>query len=869
MERIDMAERRGRAATGAAEAIPAAWGTAAPHGLTEAEAAARLRRDGPNELPQGERRSIVRVALDTAREPMFALLLAAGLLYFVFGDPAEAALLFVFATLSIAIAVVQEARTERALDALRDLSSPRALVVRDGVRRRVPGREVVRDDLIVLAEGDRVPADALVVAAGALETDEAMLTGESVPVRKPAAADGAVPEGVRPGGDGLPVVFSGTLVVGGQGLARVLATGGRTEMGRIGQALGGIEREPPRLRAQTRRLVRIFAAGGVGASLLAALLHGAVRGDWPAAALGGIALAMALLPEEFPLVLTVFTVMGALRIAQARVLTRRAAAIEALGAATVLCTDKTGTLTQNRMAVAELRGGDGRVHRAVDDTAPPWAAALARLAARASRDDAFDPMERALHEQAARCAGGPPPAEMSAGHEFKLRPDLPAMGRTWRTGQDGQALALAVKGAPEAVVRLCRLPPAEAEAALAGAAAMAGRGLRVLGLAEARVAENRRPERLEDAALAFRGLVGLADPVRPEVPDAVRECRAAGIRVAMVTGDHPATASAIAAQAGLDAVPVVTGAELASLDGAAFRARVREAAVFARILPEQKLRIVECLKADGAVVAMTGDGVNDAPALKAAHIGVAMGGRGTDVAREAAAVVLLDDDFGSIVRTVRLGRRIFDNLRKAMGYVLAVHVPIAGLAFLPLVLGLPPLLGPLHVAFLEMVVDPVCSIAFEAEPEEADVMRRPPRDPTSPLLPPALMLWSLAQGAAALAAVSAVYLLALRAGLAEDAVRSRAFLALVLANVGLILVNRAFGASLIGAFSGHNPALRWVLAAAAALLGGVLAIPPAAALFRFGPLGIAGAAWAVGAAAIMLVGLEGLKALTVIRRLRS
>jgi Ca2+-transporting ATPase len=838
-------------------------------GLTEAEARARLRRDGPNELPRAGSRSILRIVLDTACEPMFALLLGAGALYFAFGDPAEAALLAAFAGLSIGIAVVQEARTERALEALRDLSSPRALVLRDGQRRRIPGREVVVGDLLVVTEGDRVAADAVLLEAAALEADESLLTGESVPVRKAAAPLGAAPEDAqRPGGDDLPFLYSGTVLVRGEGLARVTATGGATELGRIGQALGGIEREPPRLRAETTRLVRVFAALGIGVSVLAATLYGLLLGDWAQAALGGIALAMSLLPEEFPLVLTVFTVMGARRIARVGVLTRRAAAIETLGAATVLCTDKTGTLTQNRMAVAELRDAEGAAIRREPPESwtglPPWAARLARLAARASGDAGFDPMERALHDLAVETeavAGGGPSLR-----DYPLATGLPAMGRAWPLPEGGAALA--VKGAPEAVARLCRLEPAAAGAVLAAAAEMAARGLRVLGLAEARLAPAEAlPEGLEAVPLIFRGLVGLADPLRASVPEAVRLCRSAGIRIAMITGDHPATAAAIARQAGFADAPVATGPEIAAMDDTALRARAREVAVFARVLPEQKLRVVEALKAAGEVVAMTGDGVNDAPALKAAHIGVAMGQRGTDVAREAAAVVLLHDDFGDIVRTVRTGRRIFDNLRKAMGFVIAMHLPIAGLAFLPLALGLPPLLGPVHIAFLEMVVDPVCSIAFEAEPEEADAMSRPPRDPAAPLLSARLVAWSVVQGVVGFAAPGGAYLLGLWRGMPDDELRSFVFAALVLTAVALTLVNRTFSASPLTALRRPNETLAAVLAGAALILLVVLAVPPLAGLFRFGPLHADDLALAAAAALGVLLLLEGLKPLLAARAL--
>ncbi|WP_038360481.1 cation-translocating P-type ATPase [Bosea sp. 117] len=835
-------------------------------GLSSREAALRLKREGPNELPRGEHRSALRIVLDTMREPMFALLLAAGFLYFLLGDPAEAAILFGFATLSVAIAVVQELRTERALEALRDLSSPRALVLRDGEARRIPGREVVCGDVMLVGEGDRVPADGVLFAASGLEADESLLTGESVPVAKAAAATIAGRREVHAGAEDATALFSGSLIVRGQGRALVLATGPRSEMGRIGQNLGDIEREPPRLRAQTRQMVRVFAVVGIGISVLAGLLYGFIGGDWWQATLGAIALAMAMLPEEFPLILTVFTVMGAVRIARARVLTRRAAAIEALGAATVLCTDKTGTLTQNRMTVIELRDAEGTPVALPDGKARDGAAAaLAMLASRASRDETFDPMERALHALATEL-----PADGWTGtalHEFSLRDDLPAMARAWDAGAGDRPPWLAAKGAPEAIVRLCRLPPARTEAVLAAAADMAARGLRVLGLAEG-VLSPTPTGRLEDQSLAFAGLVGLADPLRPGVREAVADCRTAGIRIAMITGDHPATAAAIARDAGLDDAPAVTGSELAGLDEAGFRRMVREAAIFARILPEQKLRIVEALKADGAIVAMTGDGVNDAPALKAAHIGIAMGGRGTDVAREAAAMVLLDDDFNSIVRTMRLGRRTFDNLRKAMSYVLAMHVPIAGLAFLPLLLGLPPLLGPLHIAFLEMVIDPACSIAFEAEPEEPDLMRRPPRQPSDPLLPGSLMGWSVVQGFAALAVVAGVYLYSLHEGLPAEVVRSRTFLTLVLASVGLIVVDRSFSSSLVTALTRPNLALTLVMAFVLAMLLIVLGVPQAAALFRFGPLGLEGIALALGVNAALLVALEGVKASGVARRLK-
>jgi Ca2+-transporting ATPase len=829
-------------------------------GLAQGEAAARLAAEGYNELPRTRRRTLPRIAAGVLAEPMFALLLAAGAIYLVLGNLQEALLLLAFANLSVAIAVVQESRSERVLDALRDLSSPRALVIRDGQPRRIPGREVVRGDLVVLAEGDRVPADATLSSSEDLQIDEALLTGESVPVRKAARVD---PGGsARPGGDDLPYVFSGTLVVRGRGIGVVHATGARSEIGRIGLALGTIEPEPTRLSLQTRRLVRFVALAGGALSILAVILYGLLRGSWLDGLLGGIALSMAMLPEEFPLVLTVFMVMGAWRISRARVLTRRAASIETLGATTVLCTDKTGTLTQNRMAIAELRAGDLIVQpeRASDCALPDRIREVIEIGILASAEQPFDPMDQALHALGRARLGDwqRDHAGWALVRAFGLSPDLLAVSNVWATVRAGEHV-VAAKGAPEAIAELCRLTEHERATLRRSVDEMAGAGMRVLAVAQASSRADAEPASLRGFAFRLVGLVGFADPLRPSVPEAVRECRSAGIRVVMITGDYPQTARAIAAQAGLAAGDVRTGDALDRLDDEALRACVATATVFARIMPEQKLRIVRALKANGEVVAMTGDGVNDAPSLKAAHIGVAMGGRGTDVAREAASIVLLDDDFGSLVRTVRLGRRIYDNLRKAFGYILAVHVPIAGLSLLPLVLGWPVMLGPLHIVFLEMVIDPVCSIVFEAEREESDVMRRPPRDPAGALFSPALAAWGLLQGLLALLVVAAVFVLARHRAMPDDELRALVFASLVLTNIGLILVNRSFSASLLSALGGAGGVLWGVIATAVGVLAIAVTWPPAERFFRFGPLHGDDLAVSIAAGIAVLVALDVIK----------
>ncbi len=799
-------------------------------GLTSAEAAARLAAEGANELAQDGRRRVWQIAFEVLREPMLLMLLVAGAIYISLGDLEEALLIVVLASASVVVTIVQEARSERVLEALRDLTSPRALVLRDNAQKRIPGREVVRGDLVILNEGDRVPADATLISCQDLEADESLLTGESVPVRKALGA--GLPSDTRPGGDNLPFVYSGSLIVRGQGLAEVVATGPRSEIGKIGKSLSMIESESPPIQNETRRLVRLFAVGGIAVSVLFTVLYGWLQSTWLNAFLGGIALSMSLLPEEFPVILTVFMVMGAWRISRAGVLTRRSAAIETLGAATVLCTDKTGTLTENRMTVADVRPADailGAAAAVSDGTKAGEVIAFGRLA---SQVKPFDPMEQAFHLRAEELAlQAVRPQDLV--HQYPLSADLLAMTNGWRR-PDG-SLLMAAKGAPEAIADLCRLSPDGRAMIAESTEQMADRGMRVLGVAKA-VVNGDPPDSQRDIAFDFLGLVGLADPVRASAPAAVRECRSAGIRVIMITGDYPATARAIAQQAGLDSGDLMNGADVARLSDADLAERVQTATVFARTQPEQKMRIVQALKANGEIVAMTGDGVNDAPSLKAAHIGIAMGGRGTDVAREASAIVLIHDDFSSIVHTIRLGRRIYDNIRKAMGFVMAAHIPVAGLALLPLAFGIPLILFPVHIAFLEMVVDPVSSIAFEAEPEEGDVMSRPPRNPKSPLFSVPLILWSLLQGTTVLVATAAIFLIAWQRGMPEAEVRSLAFVTLVVGNIAVILAGRSFSTSVMRAFTRPNPVLWTVLGVDATLLATILSWPPMRNLFRFGPL---------------------------------
>ncbi|HEU4716623.1 MAG TPA: HAD-IC family P-type ATPase, partial [Bacteroidia bacterium] len=684
-------------------------------GLNESEAKQLQVKFGFNELPSAAPKSIWKIIVGVLKEPMFILLVGCGALYFVLGDPREGIMLFSSVTIIIAITFYQEKKTERALEALRDLSSPRALVIREGVTKRIAGREVVPGDVLILREGDRVAADAVVLLQTNLVTDESLLTGESVPVRK--SNWDRKQEFGPPQGEDIPFVYSGTLIVRGNGLARVVKTGTSTFIGKIGRSLKETQDEPALLKAETRKIIRIFTITGFSLSATLVLVFGFIRHDWMGGVLEGISLAMAMLPEEFAVVLTIFMALGAWRMSRRNVLTRNPASIETLGSVTVLCADKTGTLTENRMKVKKMFA-DGKMW---DDENGNGQAAqvfteLLHVARLASQQTVFDPMERAIADaqlQDGKSGAG----DEGFVREYELSPALFAMTRVYRAAGKESFFA-AAKGAPEAILSLCRVNAEERENILAQVNGFAKQGLRVLAVARAEWKEKELPHAQKDFLFRFCGLLGFEDPLRKGVRENLQMCYDAGIRVIMITGDYPETAMHVAEKMGLkNADRVITGAAMEKMSDAQLGEDVRSVNVFARVVPEQKLRLVNALKANGEIVGMTGDGVNDAPALKSAHIGIAMGQRGTDVAREAADIVLLNDDFDSVIEAVRTGRSIYENIRKAMGYVFAVHIPIAGLAMLPVLFpSFPMILFPLHIAFLELIIDPASSLIFEAEP---------------------------------------------------------------------------------------------------------------------------------------------------------
>lgn len=761
-------------------------------GLTSAEAARLREQYGKNELSSEKNGKFIKKVIHILKEPMFLLLFFAAAVYFILGEPGDGAVMLIFIVAVVGIDVAQEWKTDRTLAALKKMASPRVRVRRDGIEQVIPGEELVPGDVFFLCEGDRVPADASIITCSDFCVDESMMTGESEGVWKTET-----PEIKKQGNADMfrkDYCYAGTLVTQGNAMLLAEHTGADTEYGKIGLGVASAPEEPTPLQRQTNRLVRICALIAAVFFTLAGIftwlnLTGyALQERFTRSVLAGVTLAMALIPEEFPVVLTVFLSMGAWRLAKKRSLVRRLPSVETLGAVTVLCCDKTGTLTMNKMSVQETWAADGDEKE------------LLRIMGMGCEPEAYDPMEQAM---IAYCREqGIDEKELFGGRlvkEYAFSNKKKIMGHVWQ--QEGR-LTAAVKGSPETITEICTFggasPVSGRDNALRACERMADRGLRVIAVASGtRVpieGENQElPEEPEGFGLKFLGLIGLSDPPREGVAKHIKECRNAGIRVIMITGDNAETAMAVAGRIGIESRSVVSGSQLDELTEEELCGRVGRSDVFSRVIPEHKMRIVKALKKNGEVVAMTGDGVNDAPALKYADIGIAMGMRGSEVSREAADLILLDDNFATIVETVKDGRRIYDNICKAVGYILTIHIPIIFASLLPPLLGTgqPSLmLLPVHIVLLELVIDPTCSIVLERQPAEQDIMDRKPVRAKEKLLKPSLLIKSISQGLVIALSSFLVYYCKLR-GCPEGAETSRSMglMVIMISNLFLVLVN--------------------------------------------------------------------------------
>ena len=814
--------------------------------LSNEEAEARLKEFGYNELPTSKSKNIFLIAFEVMKEPMFILLLSCATLYIILGDYNEGLILLSSVLLIIFITFFQHQKTEKSLDALRQLSSPRALVIRDGKEIRIPGREVVPDDIIILAEGDRVPADAKIIESNYLTVDESLLSGESLAVIKNKNTDS---ESV--------LIYSGTLVIQGSAKAVVLHTGLNTQFGKIGQSLESIVKDETKLQIELKSLIRNLFIGGAVISIGVVILFYLKRGDFINSLLNGLAASMAILPEEFPVVLTIFLALGAWRLSKQKVLTRNASAIETLGSATVLCTDKTGTITQNKMQLTNMYA-DGNTYLKKDIKSNEIVLKeLFEALYYASSKNTIDPMEIAISNEFKILYKE---VNHTLIKEYPLSKNLFAMTRVIEIKDNSKKIAYC-KGAPEAILELCNINENESQKYLTIVKDFAKNGLRVLAAASAEINNDTLPEAQTSFNFKFIGLVTFEDPIRVEVPQAIKECNEAGIKVIMITGDYPETAMSIATQIGLiHNNIVITGDEIKSMTDAEFNEKIKLTHIFARIIPEQKLKIIQALKSQNEIVAMTGDGVNDAPALKAADIGIAMGQKGTDVAREASSLVLLDDNFASIVAAIRLGRRIYDNLQKAMSYILAIHVPIIGLVLIPSIFSaLPILLMPLHIVFMELIIDPICSIAFESEQEEKSIMKRKPRNVNEKFFGWNKIIYSLFEGTLMLSVVLIVYFMSINEGHTDNEVRAISFSALIIANVFLILTSLSKTRSFLSVLTEKNWAVILILSIALIMLFLTIRVPFLQNIFNFNFPGYAHFISSITIAFFMLIILEIIK----------
>jgi Ca2+-transporting ATPase len=815
-------------------------------GLTDDAIAQSRAEQGRNVLTTDSRSGLFATVREVATEPMFILLVVACTIYFGIGRLEEGITLIVALFLVAGISVYQSVRSDQALGALRDLTQPKAQVRRNGTLTTIPVEDIVVGDAVLVEEGESIPADGQIHETNDFSVDESILTGESVSVAK------------TPGDP----VFAGTNTASGSAWLTVTAVGGKTELGRIGRSIGTILTETTPLQRQINRFVIRMAWIGGGAFALVWAINFARSGDWVTALLFSLTLAMSILPEEIPVAFSSFMALGAARLSRMGVLTKQPQTVESLGSATVICTDKTGTITQDGMSVRQLYDGATDALVPLPGPLSDSAKRVLEYARWASETEPFDAMEKAIVAAFSESDPTKPVNQYPMVQEYPLA-GMPPMMTHVRKAPNGEVM-VAGKGAVEHVLAVCRPEPTVADRIRQLTKQLSEGGFRVLGVAKGTYEPPHFPAEQDDFTWTFLGLIALENPPKPNAAAVIRAFTEAGIEVKMITGDFPETAQAIARQVGLPAADTfVTGQQVMEMDDATLRQQAKQTAVFARMFPEAKLRVVEALKQNGEVVAMTGDGVNDGPALKAAHIGVAMGKRGTEVARQAASLVLVNDDLSNMVDAIAQGRRIYQNLKKAIAYIVSIHIPIILTVAVPLLANWKweNLFTPIHVIFLELVMGPTCSIAFENEPAEAGQMRQPPRPLTDTFLAGPELGRSIVQGLGITLAVLGVYYVAMQAGGSIELVRTLVFSTLVLSNILLTLVNRSFTQSVFQTLQLPNRLLWLMLGLTFALLLATLFVPPARELFGFVSIPAESFGWCALAALVGVGWIELYKAI--------
>ncbi|MGX5820090.1 cation-translocating P-type ATPase [Chitinophaga lutea] len=815
-----------------------------PKGLTDEQAAASRAANGKNELPSREENGVIAAVKETLTEPMFILLLAAGIIYFMLGETSEGLFMIAAIIMVSAISVYQSSRSENALRALKALNQPTARVVRNGKEQALATEEIVVGDVLIVEEGEQVPADAKIIHANDCSVNESVLTGEAFAVRK----------------DTGDTIFQGTSVISGMAWSEVVAVGVKTELGKIGKSMEDIRTEKSPLQKQISSFVTKMAVAGAIVFFIVWGINYYHSRDVLDSLLKGLTLAMSILPEEIPVAFTTFMAIGAWRLMQLGIIVKQTQTVETLGSASIICTDKTGTITENRMQLAALYASeDGRVHEQGGWDAPA-ARKVIEMAMWSSETQPFDPMEIAIHAAYGSSARDDLRPRFKMVHEYPLGGRPPMMTHVFADTQGRRVIA--AKGAPEAIIACCQLSPQETATVQSQMEAFAQKGYRVLGVAQSDFTGDDYPAVQQKLPFTFIGLVAFYDPPKKNIGEVFNSFHDAGIRTMILTGDNTATTVSIARQSGFrGGDEALTGEQVERMGNTELNDAVTKVNIFARMFPAAKLRIVNALKDDGEIVAMTGDGVNDGPALKAAHIGIAMGHKGTDIAKKAASLVLTDDDLSKMVTAVAMGRRIYSNLKKAIQYIVSIHIPIILTVTIPLLLGwvYPNIFTPVHVIFLELIMGPTCSIVYENEPMERNTMLLPPRKAGVSFLNWRELSTSILQGLLITAGTLAIYQYAIHNGYNENITRTLVFVTLMSANVALTLVNRSFYFSVFYTFRYRNNMLRAVLLLSTALVIAILVVPPFAAFFKFETPGLAHLLIAIATGFVSVLWMEGWK----------
>jgi len=787
-------------------------------GLSEAEVNSSREKYGINKI-EPERSGAWAILWEILEEPMLILLFAISIIYVIVGDYGEALFMFVAIVAVSGISFYQDNRSKKALEELEKLNEPLSTVIRNSKVEKITSHEIVVGDLCITEEGKMINADGRIVHSNDYSVNESSLTGESFSVFKSADSEDKY-------------IYSGTISVSGLAVFEVEAIGKNTKIGKIGESIASIQQESSPLQIQIRQFVKWMAIAGIFIFLLVWAYSYLQSKSFVDSLLNGLTMAMSVLPEEIPVAFTTFMALGAWKLMREGVIIKRSSVVETLGSTTVICTDKTGTITENSMHLSKLY--DYRSDKIYDDTdfEDPKLTKLIDYAMWSSEPVPFDPMEKTLHQIYEKTTRDDQRKQYELFHEYPLEGKPPMMTHLFRN--DAGNRIIAAKGAPEAILAVSSLDEAEKEKLRALYKAFGKEGFRVLGVAKSVFPTNDFPEKQQDFEFDFLGFVVFYDPPKKGIENVFKKIYDAGIQVKVITGDNADTTASIAAQAGIvNTSEGLNGSDLATYSEDQLMSVAERTVLFTRMFPEAKLAVINALKKKGEVVAMLGDGVNDGPALKAAHIGVAMGNKGTEIAKAAAALVITNDDLDKLVLGIAAGRRIYANIKKAIQYIISIHIPIILTVSLPLFLGwlYPQIFSPVHVIFMELVMGPTCSIVYESEPMEKNTMQKPPRSLGDTFLNIKELAISIIQGLAITAGVLFAYQWAVQNGGSEENTRTMVFTTLIFANILLSLVNRSFYYSVIESFKYKNILFPIVIGVTLILLFSILYVQPFARFF--------------------------------------